>query len=42
MALTTPAPRAFFHSRKVETVHGEALLTRGAMRQAVLEYIEID
>jgi transposase InsO family protein len=33
---------SFFHTLKVEMVHGEALLTREAMRRAVFEYIEID
>lgn len=33
---------SFFHTLKVEMVHGEPLLTREAMRRAVFEYIEID
>lgn len=33
---------SFFHTLKVEMVHGEALLTREAMRRARFEYIEID
>ena len=32
----------FFHTLKVEMVHGEGLVTREAMRRAVFEYIEID
>lgn len=33
---------SFFHSLKVEAVHDEPLRTRGEMRQAVFEYIEVD
>jgi transposase InsO family protein len=33
---------SFFHTIKVEIVHGESLVTREAMRRAVFEYIEID
>ncbi len=33
---------SFFHSLKVEAVHGELLGTREQMRQAVFEYIEVD
>lgn len=33
---------SFFHTLKVEMVHGEALLTREAMRRARFAYIEID
>ncbi|MBK6741431.1 MAG: IS3 family transposase [Haliea sp.] len=33
---------SFFHSLKVEAVHGEHLGTREEMRQAVFEYIEVD
>jgi putative transposase len=33
---------SFFHSIKVETIHGERFETRGAMRQTVFEYIETD
>ena len=33
---------SFFHSLKVEAIHGERFRTREAMRQAVFEYIEID
>lgn len=33
---------SFFHSLKVEAIHGEHFKTRDAMRQTVFEYIEID
>ncbi len=33
---------SFFHSMKVEAIHGEDLPTRESMRSAVFEYIEID
>ena len=33
---------SFFHSLKVEAIHGERFTTREAMRQTVFEYIEID
>lgn len=33
---------SFFHSMKVEAVHGEPLVGRTAMRQRVFEYIEVD
>ena len=33
---------SFFHSLKVEAIHGERFVTREAMRQTVFEYIEID
>ena len=33
---------SFFHSLKVEAIHGERFVTREEMRQAVFEYIEID
>lgn len=33
---------SFFHTLKVETIHGEDFATREAMRQAVFEYIEVD
>ena len=33
---------SFFHSLKVEAIHGERFNTREAMRQTVFEYIEID
>lgn len=33
---------SFFHSLKVEAVHGEKFSTREAMREAVFEYIEVD
>ena len=33
---------SFFHSLKVEAIHGERFLTRDEMRQAVFEYIEVD
>ena len=33
---------SFFHSLKVEAIHGEKFATREAMRQTVFEYIEVD
>lgn len=33
---------SFFHTLKVETIHGERFPTRVAMRQTVFEYIEVD
>ena len=33
---------SFFHTLKVEAVHGESFATREAMRRAVFEYIEVD
>ncbi len=33
---------SFFHSLKVEAIHGERFMTREAMRQTVFEYIEVD
>lgn len=33
---------SFFHSLKVEAIHGERFATRDSMRQAVFEYIETD
>lgn len=33
---------SFFHSLKVEAIHGERFSTREEMRQTVFEYIEID
>ena len=33
---------SFFHTLKVELIHGERFATREAMRQTVFEYIEID
>ena len=33
---------SFFHTLKVELIHGERFATREAMRQSVFEYIEID
>jgi len=33
---------SFFHSLKVEAIHGEKIKTRKQMRTAVFEYIEID
>ena len=33
---------SFFHSLKVEAIHGERFATRESMRQAVFEYIETD
>lgn len=33
---------SFFHSLKVEAIHGELFATREEMRQTVFEYIEVD
>lgn len=33
---------SFFHSLKVEAIHGERFATREAMRRQVFEYIELD
>jgi transposase InsO family protein len=33
---------SFFHSLKVEAIHGERFITRESIRQAVFEYIETD
>ncbi len=33
---------SFFHSLKVEAIHGERFASREKMRQAVFEYIEVD
>ena len=33
---------SFFHTLKVEAIHGERFLTREEMRQTVFEYIEVD
>lgn len=33
---------SFFHTLKVELIHGERFATRGHMRQAVFQYIETD
>lgn len=33
---------SFFHSLKVEVVHGEEVVSRDRMRQIVFEYIEVD
>jgi transposase InsO family protein len=33
---------SFFHSLKVETIHGERFATRQAMKETVFEYIEVD
>ncbi len=32
---------SFFHSLKVEAIHGEVFATREEMRKAVFEYVEI-
>jgi len=36
------AAESFFHSLKVEAIHGEYFPTRDSMRQTVFEYIEVD
>ena len=33
---------SFFHSLKVEVVHGEEFVSREAMRKVIFEYIEVD
>ena len=33
---------SFFHTLKVEAIHGERFPTRGLMKQVVFEYIEVD
>ena len=33
---------SFFHSLKVECIHGERFMSRAQMRETVFEYIEID
>ena len=33
---------SFFHTLKVEAIHGEHFATRKHMRQTVFEYIEVD
>ena len=33
---------SFFHSLKVEAIHGDRFCNRQAMRQALFEYIEVD
>lgn len=33
---------SFFHSMKVEAIHGERFTTRAAMKQTIFEYIEVD
>ncbi|ABC29957.1 Transposase and inactivated derivatives [Hahella chejuensis KCTC 2396] len=33
---------SFFHSLKVEAIHGERYATRQEMREAVFEYIEVE
>lgn len=33
---------SFFHSLKVEGIHGEEVVDRNRMRQIVFEYIEVD
>jgi len=33
---------SFFHTLKVEAIHGERFATRKQLRQTVFEYIEVD
>ncbi len=33
---------SFFHSLKIEAIHGERFETRMQMRETVFEYIEVD
>ena len=35
-------PESFFHTLKVEAIHGEHFATREKRRQVVFEYIEVD
>lgn len=39
---TRPCAESFFHSLKVEAIHGERFATREQMRHTVFEYIEVD
>jgi transposase InsO family protein len=41
-ALGNACAESFFHTLKVELIHGERFVTRQQMRQAVFEYIEVD
>jgi transposase InsO family protein len=34
--------KSFFHSRKVESIHGVPLMHSDALRQALFEYIEVE
>ena len=38
----TACAESFFHSLKVELIHGEYFATRQMMKDAVFSYIEID
>ena len=40
--MTRPCAESFFHTIKVELIHGERFESREEMRQAVFEYIEVD
>lgn len=33
---------SFFHTLKVETIHGESIETRDMMRKSIFNYIELD
>jgi transposase InsO family protein len=37
-----PVQRAFFHSLKVEAIHGEKFEARAQMRETVFEYIDVN
>ena len=39
---TRPVAESFFHTLKVETIHGETFATREDMRRTVFEYSEVD
>ena len=39
---TRPCAESFFHTMKVEAIHGERFATREEMRHTVFEYIEVD
>ena len=40
--VTRPCSESFFHTLKVEAIHGELFPTRESMREVVFEYIESD
>lgn len=33
---------SFFHSMKIEAIHGETIKTRASLQKMVFEYIELD
>ena len=40
--VTRPVVESFFHSLKVESIHGVPLMHPDALRQALFEYIEVE